>query len=219
VVSKTTNFLDCGSVKMCWVGIFDTHKKDRSTTADMRNFAFTCGSSKHGKTLVCQYIVRTGVCVCSNLSGVSGFQIRRCDPVLGLVGSVARSVEAFKVAFELPSVREDDRDRLRRAKTLTDFELHSLLNLVITEPGLESLGVLGDEEIRHRIDPRSTASAVPRHSTVAADMLINLQCNLMIEVSVSTSQLCEFSLKNICQVLNMLREGVSTLVAESESDS
>jgi hypothetical protein len=81
------------------------------------------------------------------------------------------------------------------------------------------LGVLGDEEITHRIDPRSTASAVPRHSTVAADMLINLQCNLMIEVSVSTSQLCGFLLKKVCQVLNMLREGVTTLVAESESDS
>lgn len=110
------------------------------------------------------------------------------------MNSIARSVEAFKVAFELPSVGEDDLNRLGRAEIFTNCEFHSLVCVFITEPGLELLSMARDLEARHRIDSGSTASVVLRYSTVTADILMNLQCSLMSEVWVTTSQLGGFML-------------------------
>lgn len=64
--------------------------------------------------------------------------------MLGLVGSVGGSVKSFQVAFELPSVREDDLYRLWWMEIFTDYEFHSLVRVVITGPRLERLSVVGD---------------------------------------------------------------------------
>lgn len=80
--------------------------------ADMRNSAFMSGSSKQGKTLPCQFPAPEQSIIRSYLSGVCGFQPRRCNAVLDPIRSVARLVEAFKVALELAIVGDSNLDDL-----------------------------------------------------------------------------------------------------------
>lgn len=126
----------------------------------------------------------------SYLSGICRFHVRRCNAVLGRVRRVGRLVEAFEVALEFPGVREADIDRLRRAKFFAYCKLHGFLRFVIPDLASECMSGIRGRVERHRIDLRSAASVVPRQSTVAAEILMNLQCILMVDVCVTTSQLC-----------------------------